>query len=102
MIAIMENPRQEWTKEDHWAEQTFDADCNYCKFAERSIQFGPEEKRTRRLFGLPARCTKFNREVRTFAQPGLFAGHPCFVHIQTGEPAIHGEPNSLESKRFYD
>ena len=96
------NPRLNWTKEDFYAEQLFDGDCNNCKFVDRSVSFEAQEKSERLVFGLPAMCTKFNRKVRTFSQPGIYSGHPCFVHIRTGLASMEPDPNPLEQPRFMD
>jgi len=91
------NPRFWWSKEDFWAEQLWDSDCNNCRYIER-IPFDRITEQPH-IYGAPALCSKYDKKVRTQAI-GLFSGFTCFVHIRTGESSPHNN-TSNEQTKFY-
>jgi hypothetical protein len=78
--------------------QAFDADCNNCKYLQR-VPFD-RIKHPPGIWGMPGICGQFNRPVSAFG-PGLFSGHPCFVHRKTGRLSAHVDKPPFH-RRFYD
>jgi hypothetical protein len=73
------------TREDAYARQDYDADCNDCVHFQRSAVDRKEQKP--HIFGHPGTCVKHNKPAT--AHPNKFSGHPCYESRRTGMKSTH-------------